>query len=165
MFPWWYPGQMDRGSGQELVLRQREANTTPWSSWLVTQYLCLKGTGATSLTCPKSDFKSCASQICSFHDSSTHVVVSSSFQLLRPETLKSLLTPHFLSHLLPDPLANLLANGSTFGMYLVFNYVFLSLLPSLWSRLCLLCIIKIAFSLKRKHLHPPLSRSSTQQPE
>lgn len=35
------------------------------------------------------------------------------------------------SHLLPDPLANLLANGSTFEMYLVFNSVFLSLLPSL----------------------------------
>ena len=71
-------------SGQELVLRQREANTTPWSSWLVTQYLCLDGTGTMSLTCPKSDFKSFASQICSFHVSSTHVVVSSSFQLLRP---------------------------------------------------------------------------------
>lgn len=71
-----------------------------------TQHLHLDDTGITSPTCPKPDFKSFASQICSSHV--FHFMLQYPI-LPAAQTLNFGVTPDLLPHLLSGPLANLLA--------------------------------------------------------
>lgn len=93
-----------------------------WISW-----------ASTSLKCPKTDFKSSASQRCSSHILCLVLWYLHPSRYSDPELWNHTLTSHFLSHLLSGLLANLLALllkciwNSTTSYYLCYH--------PLWCRL------------------------------